>query len=114
MPLKQVIRLSVIYYVKIVSGPAGDGADGRTQREPPPISLNWSSYGSSDRDKVRILFMWQDLHFQVPPDNSDNCCSGLVERSFVQLQVVATLFGGYRSIIALLTAGPILNEDTSA
>ena len=112
--LKQEIWLSATNSVKIVSRLAGDGADGRTQTEPPPISLNWSSYRSSNRDEVRIPFMWQDLQFLVPPDNSDSCRSGLAKRFFVQLQVVATLFGGHRIIIAQVKAGPIFIEDTGA
>ena len=109
--LKQEIWLSATNSVKIVSRLAGDGADGRTQTEPP---LNWSSYRSSDRDELRIPFMWQDLQFQVPPDNSDSCRSGLAKRFFVQLQVVATLVGGHRIIIAQVKVGPIFIKDTGA
>ena len=112
--LKQEIWLSATNSVKIASRVAGDGADAGTQTQPPPISLNWSSYRSSDRNEVRIPFMWQDLQFQMPPDHSDSCRSGLAKRFFVQLQVVATLFGGYRVIIAQVNAGPMLFEDTGA
>lgn len=110
--LKQEIWLSATNSVEIVSRLAGDGADAKIQTGAPPISLNWSSYRSSDRDEVRIPFMWQDLQLQVPPDSSFSCRSGLAKRFFLQLQVVATLFGGYRIIIAQVKAGPIFIEDT--
>ena len=112
--LNHEMWLSATDSVKIVSRFAGDGTDAKTPSEPPPISLNWSSYKAPDRDEARIPFMWQGLQFQVPPDSSDSCRTGLAKRFYVQLQVVASLFSGDRIIIAQVQAGPLTIQDTGA
>lgn len=111
--LKQEIWLSATNSVKIVSRCTGEGTDAKTLSEPPPISLNWSSYKAPDRDETRIPFMWHGLQFHVRSDNSDSCRTGLAKRFFVQLQIVASLFSGDRIIIAQVQAGPLIIQDSS-
>lgn len=109
--LKQEICLSATNSVKIVSTSVND-ADTETQTEPQPILLNWSLHRSEDREEARVPFTWKDLRFQVLPDNSKTCRTGFARRFSILLQVVATLFGDKKIIIAQVNTGSMVIQDT--